>query len=166
MKHTLLFVDDEESILSSLARLFRREDYNILTALSGRKGLEIIKEQNISLVVSDHMMPNMTGVDFLAEVKEISPDTIRIILTGYADLDATMDAINRGEVYRFITKPWNDKELSATVSQSLDYRDLIFKNRSLTKTVSRQSNLLEKLEEKHPGITEVERTANGTIIID
>ena len=99
MKHTILFVDDEENILSALVRLFRKEDYEIVTAISGMDGMKIIEEREIPLVISDHRMPGMTGVDFLAKVKEISPDTIRIMLTGYADLEAAIAAINKGEVY-------------------------------------------------------------------
>jgi len=166
MKPTILFVDDEENILSSLVRLFRKEDYDLLTATGGEEGLKIVESRDISLVISDHMMPGMTGVDFLTRVKDISPDTIRIMLTGYADLEAAISAINKGEVYRFISKPWNDEELKLTVRQSLDYRDLVLKNRSLTRTVKKQYEVLKGLEKDYPGISSVSRSEDGTIVID
>jgi DNA-binding NtrC family response regulator len=165
MKNSILLVDDEESIINSLIRLFRNEDYEIFTATSGKKGLEIMENNEISLVISDHKMPEMSGVEFLALSREISPGTIRIMLTGYADLQASIDAINKGEVYRFITKPWNDEELKMTVKQSLDYRNLIQANRSLTKTIKKQAGIFNKLEESHPGITEVARLEGGAIIV-
>lgn len=166
MKPKILFVDDEENILNSLVRLFRKEDYEILTATSGAGGLKIAEANNIDLVISDHRMPEMTGVDFLARMKEISPDTMRIMLTGYADLEAAIAAINKGEVYRFISKPWNDEELKLTVRQTLEYRNLVLKNRDLTKTVRKQYELLKGLEKEFPGISEIKRDEDGSIIID
>jgi len=166
MKQTVLLVDDEKSILSSLARLFRNEDFEIFTATSGAEGIEIVEEKDISLIISDHRMPEMTGVEFLSRAKDISPDSIRIMLTGYADLEASIAAINKGEVYRFITKPWNDEELLLTVKQALEYRDLKLTNRHLTKTVQKQSRLLKKLEDHYPGISKVSRSSDGAIIID
>lgn len=112
---TVLFVDDERNILNAFMRVFRMEGYNILTAGSGPEGLELAKGNRVALVVSDHRMPGMEGVEFLSKVKAVSPDTVRFMLTGYADLKAVMGAINKGEVYRYITKPWNDDELKAAV---------------------------------------------------
>jgi response regulator RpfG family c-di-GMP phosphodiesterase len=166
MRPAVLFVDDEENILSALVRLFRKEDYELFTATSGAEGLKMVEEREISLVISDQRMPGMTGVDFLARVKEISPDTVRVMLTGYADLEATIAAINKGEVYRFITKPWNDEDLKLTVRQSLDYRDLVLKNRSLTRAVKKQYEILQALEKDYPGISTVTRSDDGAIIID
>jgi len=166
MEQTVLFVDDEKSILSSLVRLFRNEEFEIFTATSGAEGIEIVEEKDVSLVISDHRMPEMTGVEFLSRVKDISPDSIRIMLTGYADLEASIAAINKGEVYRFITKPWNDEELLITVKQALEYRDLKLTNRHLNNTVQKQSRLLKKLEGHYPGISKVSRSSDGAIIID
>ena len=166
MKDTLLIVDDEKSIIDSLIRLFRKEDIEIFKATSGADGLKIIEEEEISLVISDHRMPHMSGVDFLARLKEISPDTIRIMLTGYADLQATVDAINKGEVYRFISKPWNDEELLMIVRQSLEYRNILMENRQLTRTVKRQSSILNKLEGQYPGISDITRGEDGSIVLD
>ncbi len=168
MKHTLLFVDDEENILSSLSRLFQGEGYNIVMAKNAEEGLEKIadKELTISLVMSDHMMPGMKGVDFLVEVKGLAPDIVRIMLTGQADLGSTIEAINKGEVYRFITKPWNDDDLVLTIKQSLEYRELRYRNQHLTNIVKKHHYFIKKLEEHHPDITEVIKGSNGSIIID
>ncbi|HHL39588.1 MAG TPA: response regulator [Deltaproteobacteria bacterium] len=166
MKHTLLIVDDEASILSSLVRLFRREDFRVLTATSGRNALKLLEENDVSLIISDYRMPETDGVELLSRAREISPDTIRIILTGYADLDAAVDAINKGEVYKFITKPWNNEELLQTVKRSLDYLDLMRANRRLTRTVKKQAHIIRKLEESHPGITNVVRTDDGSIVVN
>ncbi len=144
-EHTLLFVDDEENIQRSLQRVFRREGYNILTASSGGEGLEKIAQTPVDLILSDQRMPQMSGVEFLREVRKTSPDTVRIILTGYADVQAAMDAINQGEVYRFITKPWNEQELKLTVKRALEQRDLLLENRRLNELIKRQNDELMEL---------------------
>ena len=166
MRPAILFVDDEENILSALVRIFRKEDYEVLTANSGAEGLKIAESREIALVISDHRMPGMTGVEFLSRIKEISPDTVRIMLTGYADLESTIAAINMGEVFRFISKPWSDSDLKLTVKQSLDYRDLVLKNRTLTRVVKKQYDALKTLEKNYPGISDVSRSDDGSIIVD
>jgi len=143
VKHTILFVDDEINILNSLKRLFRREGYNILAANSGVEAIEYFKENNISLVISDQRMPEMTGVEVLAKVKKLSPDTIRIMLTGYADINAVVAAINKGEVYRFIAKPWNDEDIKLLVKHSLQQLDLQKENKRLTELTNRQNEELK-----------------------
>ena len=105
---TLLLVDDEEKILSSLERLFRKEGYTILRADSGKQGLNFLKKYTINVILSDQKMPEMTGVEFLSKAKILYPDTIRIILSGYSDLESILDAINKGEIFRFVTKPWDN----------------------------------------------------------
>ena len=103
---TLLFVDDEANILSSLKRLFRPLGYRIFTAESGAQGLEIMERETVDLVVSDMRMPEMNGAQFLEKVREKWPETVRILLTGYAEIGATIEAINKGQIYRYISKPW------------------------------------------------------------
>ncbi|UGQ47801.1 EAL domain-containing protein [Massilia endophytica] len=112
---TLLLVDDEPSVLSSLERLFRREGYRILSAGSGKQGLELLASNDVQVVISDQRMPEMQGTEFMARAKELYPDTVRMILSGYADLTSVKDAINRGAVYKFLSKPWDDDELRETV---------------------------------------------------
>lgn len=112
---TLLLVDDEPSILSSLKRLFRREGYFLLTAESGEEGLELLASNPVGVVISDARMPAMSGAEFLGKVRELYPDTIRMILSGYTELSAVTSAVNRGELFGFFTKPWNDDELLEAV---------------------------------------------------
>lgn len=118
----ILCVDDEKSVLKALERLFLDTDYEILTAMSGDEGLDLLKNSGqIQLVVSDYRMPKMNGVDFLKEVYKIRPDTVRIVLSGYADTAAIVEAINEGKIYKFIPKPWNDDELKVTISKALEH---------------------------------------------
>jgi DNA-binding NtrC family response regulator len=109
----LLFVDDEPRILESLSALF--SDYVVHTAQHGYEALNILKTRQISVIVSDQMMPEMTGVEFLRQAKLTSPDSIRILMTGYADLQAIVDSVNVGEVFRYINKPWNTDKLRETI---------------------------------------------------
>ncbi|MGE5471278.1 MAG: ATPase, T2SS/T4P/T4SS family [Bacteroidota bacterium] len=130
-KYRLLLVDDELGIVKALARVFRQENYEVVTAASGAEGLERLAEGGFQLVISDFMMPGMTGAQFLREVKQRWPDTIRIMLTGHANTDAVMGAINDGAVYKFILKPWNDDDLRVTVALALEQFDLMARNRVL-----------------------------------
>ena len=108
---TLLLVDDDVNVLSSLHRLFRRDGYRILTAVSPAEGFDLLALYPVQVIVCDQRMPIMSGTEFLAKVKEMYPDTIRIILSGYTGLEAVLDSINRGAIYRFYTKPWDDTQL-------------------------------------------------------
>ncbi|MBD5804932.1 Type II secretion system protein E [Azoarcus sp. Aa7] len=131
-RYRILFVDDEPSILKALARIFRAESYEILTAGSGAEALARLKEAPVQVIISDYMMPGMNGADLLKQVKSLYPETIRIMLTGHADTGAVMGAINDGAVYKFILKPWNDDDLRVTVSLALEQFDLVQKNRALS----------------------------------
>ncbi|MDW8466191.1 MAG: response regulator [Chloroherpetonaceae bacterium] len=113
-KHHLLLVDDEPMILHSLSLLFC-EDYVVHTATSGTEGLELLQQHPISVIISDQRMPQMTGIEFLRQAKEIAPNAIRILMTGYSDLQAVIDSVNVGEVFRYINKPWQAEKLKETV---------------------------------------------------
>jgi response regulator RpfG family c-di-GMP phosphodiesterase len=112
---TVLCVDDEPFVVASLSRLLRHE-YNVITATSGEQALQIVMQQRIDVLVSDQRMPGMKGVDLLKRVRDVSPATMRILLTGYADLNAIVDSVNEGEVFRYITKPWKNEVLRYTVN--------------------------------------------------
>src|SRR5262245_6978899 len=116
----VLFVDDEVNILKSLARLFRADGLRIFTASSAPEALALLATEPIQVVVSDQRMPGTTGAKLLAQVRERWPDVARILLTGYAEIQVAIEAINQGEIFRLLTKPWNDSELRATVRQALD----------------------------------------------
>jgi diguanylate cyclase (GGDEF)-like protein len=115
---TLLLVDDEPNILRALTRTLRRDGYRILTAGSARQAFELLAENEVQVVLSDQRMPAMSGTDFLGEVKSLYPDTVRLVLSGYTDLAAVTEAINRGAIYRFLTKPWVDEQLREHVREA------------------------------------------------
>ena len=110
-ERTLLLLDDEENMLRSLVRLFRRDGYKVLTASTVREAFDLLAGNSVQVIVSDQRMPDMSGTEFLAKVRDLYPDTVRMILSGYTDLATITEAINRGAIYRFLTKPWNDDEL-------------------------------------------------------
>ncbi|MCE5182106.1 MAG: EAL domain-containing protein [Betaproteobacteria bacterium] len=115
---TLLLVDDDHAILSALKRLLRHEGYRILTASSAEEGMELLAVHHVAVVVSDQRMPEITGAEFLAKVREMYPNTIRIILSGHADLKAITEVVNRGEIYKFLEKPWDDRALLETLREA------------------------------------------------
>ena len=119
MSKTVLFVDDEINILKSLERLFVDYDYTLLTAVNAERALELFQNHEVAVAVSDHMMPGCLGVEFFHRLKEISPHTVKILMTGYGDLSIALAAINSGEVYRFILKPWNDDQMVQSVEQAM-----------------------------------------------
>jgi len=140
----VLFVDDEKNILSSLRRLTMDEDFETLVAGSGAEGLEILaREENIGLVVSDQRMPEMTGAEFLARARELHPDIPRIVLTGYADVSAAIDAINKGGACRYIRKPWEDQELLQIIRSEVDRFRLQQENKRLQEIIRAKNEELE-----------------------
>jgi response regulator RpfG family c-di-GMP phosphodiesterase len=114
----LLCVDDEQFILSALQRLFKSQ-YEVLTAGSGQAAVKLLEQTPVDVVISDQRMPGMTGVDLFKHIRETSPSTMRVLLTGYADLPATIEAVNSGEVFRYVTKPWNNDSLRMTVALAM-----------------------------------------------
>lgn len=120
-EHTLLLVDDEPDILAALKRILRREGYQILTATSAEEGMELLATHKIGVVISDQRMPNMTGSEFLAKVRVMYPDTIRIILSGHADLKMITEVANHGEIYKFLGKPWDNAVLLETLREAFRY---------------------------------------------
>jgi diguanylate cyclase (GGDEF)-like protein/PAS domain S-box-containing protein len=115
---TLLLIDDEQNILNSLKRLFRRESFRVLTANSGREALELLAVNQVQVIISDQRMPEMSGVELLSRVKELYPDTVRIVLSGYSELSTVTEAINRGAIWKYLSKPWDDDKLRDEVRQA------------------------------------------------
>ncbi|MBU0675084.1 MAG: response regulator [Proteobacteria bacterium] len=116
---TLLIVDDEELVVKSLVRELADWDLNLLVAHNGKEALALFKDHEIHVVMTDNRMPGMTGIELLQEVKKISPVTVRIMMTGYADLTTALGAINSGEIFKFIVKPWNNDELEGILQEAL-----------------------------------------------
>jgi FixJ family two-component response regulator len=148
MTHSILIVDDERNILTALGRLFRKEPYRILTADNAEEALLILKQgEQPKVIISDQRMPKIDGAEFLALVKDILPDTIRIMLTGFSDINAAMEAINKGGIYRYILKPWNDQELKITVKRAIERYDLVQQNMGLTQELKQKNITLENLNQ-------------------
>jgi response regulator RpfG family c-di-GMP phosphodiesterase len=141
----LLLVDDEANVLASLRRLFRPLGYTIHTAVGGAEGLAILAQEPIDLVISDMRMPQMTGAEFLAQVAQRWPGVTRILLTGYADLDATVDAINRGHIYGYFSKPWEDNEIRLAVHHAFEQKRLREERDRLLDMTRRQNDELKAL---------------------
>jgi DNA-binding NtrC family response regulator len=165
-KSKLLLVDDEPNLTSALVRSLDRSQFEIFTADSAQKGLMILAGNDIDVVVSDERMPGMTGSQFLAEVRKQWPNTIRMILSGQADLEAAVRAINEGEVYRFLLKPCHPKELQMTILQGLQQKKLVAQSRKLLQEHQKTQNLIEELEKANPGITKIEMDEDGAIMMD
>lgn len=141
----ILCVDDELPILSSLKRTFRPHGYEVFTANSGREGLELLEHEPVDLVISDMRMPEMDGAHFLQQVYERWPDTKRILLTGFADIESTVAAVNLGKIWCYISKPWSDQELIATVAQAVEHRRLAAEIARLNALTQRQNEELKEL---------------------
>lgn len=128
---TVLLVDDEPNVLTALKRLLRPEGYRLITAKDGPAGLAALAENNVDLVISDQRMPGMSGVEFLTRVKALRPETVRMVLSGYTELESITNAINEGAIAKFLTKPWDDEQLRATVAEALRVKALGDENRRL-----------------------------------
>ncbi len=143
--YTILMVDDELNVIRSLKRLFRKEHYNIITANSGVEGLETVKSNSVDVIISDQRMPRISGVEFLSKVRKDFPRIIRMILSGYTDIQTVTAAINEGNVYKFILKPWDDNYLLDAVHEALRLRALQDENESLNKEIRNKNEELTRI---------------------
>jgi DNA-binding NtrC family response regulator len=180
--YRIMLVDDEENILKALRRvltstpcIYDGVEYKIRveTFTSPDAALQHARQNAVDLVLSDYRMPGKDGVAFLREFKEIQPDAARLILSGYADLNALIGAINEAQIYRFLNKPWNDYELVSSIAQALAYRDLTLENQHLADkarvdngSMTPQELERRRLEEQEPGITKVNWGPDGSVILD
>ena len=159
MHPTVLIVDDEPLVLSVIKDILAKGPYEVFGARSASEALELMAHQEIDVVISDERMPGIPGSEFLAIVKKRYPNTMRMILTGHASVEAAIKAINEGEIYRFLTKPCNSEQLHAAVKDALAHREK-------GNYTQRSYSLLASLEKQAPGITRVKRDEDGAIIID
>lgn len=180
--YRIMLVDDEQNILNALRRLFASPSsqdagspkFEVETFISPQQALGRAEEGVVfDLVISDYRMPEMDGVAFLKAFKSIQPNAERLILSGYADLNALVGAINEAQIFRFITKPWHDYELKSAVAQALAHRSLLLENQRLADQVrlqlgviSKQEEALKRLEEEMPGITKVHWGEDGSVMLD
>jgi len=143
-KSNILYIDDEAHNLNSFRAAFRR-DYEIFTAISASEGLKVLQDNEIHVIVTDQRMPEMTGIEFLESVIHHYPDIPRILLTGYADIDSVIDAINKGNVYKYVQKPWDEKELRITINSALEIFLLQKQKEKLTEQLLETNEQLEFL---------------------
>lgn len=143
-KINVLYVDDEQNNLISFKATFRIK-YNVYTALSGEDAIKILNNNPIDIIITDQRMPNMTGVQFLESILEAHPDPMRILLTGYADLNAVIDAVNKGKIFHYLTKPWNEEELDITIKRAFEVYTLRKDEKELTEKLGVTNAQLEFL---------------------
>lgn len=146
-RYTILLVDDEPSILTSLYRVFRKEEYEILISNDPLEALDMLKERNVHLIMSDYRMPALDGITFLRNAMKLQPDAIRIVLSGYAESSVIIAAINDGGIYKFITKPWEDDLLKVEVKHALERYELGSTNRRLLEDIKKQNEDLKNINQ-------------------
>ena len=153
MAETVLFVDDEENVLKAVERIFIGSDLIILRASSAEEALSIIGKENVAVLVSDNLMPGIRGVELLSRLKSISPDTVKILMTGHADIPTAIDAINKGEVFRFIEKPWDNAELVNTITEGIEryriLRSLRTNDEAITRSLAQTIELKDRCTRGH-----------------
>ncbi|MCX8070428.1 MAG: response regulator [Thermodesulfovibrionales bacterium] len=161
----ILIVDDEINVTEALKRIFIDEPYLIITSNSAQEGLKLLYKDKFKVVISDERMPEMSGSEFLSIVRKEFPHIIRIILTGYASLDSAVRAINNGEIYRYLTKPWEETQLRLIVRDAVDKFNLEEENRRLLETIKNQAITLKMIEQQYPGITKIDEDEKGSILL-
>jgi len=150
-KGTILVVDDDELVLKSLTREIKEDSYQVLTAINATNALQILKENQVDVVISDHKMPGVQGMSLLRIIKDHYPDVVRIMLTGHADLEAAITAINEIEVFRFYTKPWNRQDILSGLVQAMRKRRFKVETKNLFRAMSLQ---LSKIKSTNPELAE------------
>ena len=168
-RHSILLIDDEEAVLEIMIMALADEGYDLRTAGSAEEALAILKESpDVSLIISDQLMPGMTGVQFFTQARHICPDALRVLLTGYTDTDAIIDAINSGGIHRYLTKPWRREELLHTIREMLGKADLVMENRRLDELVKKQNaelmELNKSLEELQVSYEKTRMILEGTVL--
>jgi DNA-binding NtrC family response regulator len=149
---TILFVDDDEKILSALRRALRHTDYRLLFATRPDEALDLLEREKADIVVSDHLMPGMTGFDLLKVVRQRHPEVVRIMLTGQATAEVAVTAVKQGEIYRCLSKPWEDAEMQVTLHLACERLALERENRRLVAVLRAHEVALVRLRIEHPSI--------------
>jgi len=160
-QRTLLLVDDEESIVSSIKRLLRRDGYHVITANSGAQGLQRLAEHKVDVILSDQRMPGMTGVELLRRAKELYPETVRMVLSGYTELQSITDAINEGAIYKFLTKPWDDERLRGHIAEAFTQKEMIDENKRLGSAVIVANQELSEVNDRLQALLAEQREKNS-----
>jgi response regulator RpfG family c-di-GMP phosphodiesterase len=143
-KINILYVDDELNNLISFKAVFRIK-YNVFTAISGQEAIKTLREKAINIIITDQRMPQMTGVEFLESILDEFPDPIRILLTGYADMNAVIDAVNKGKIFHYLSKPWNEEELDLTINRAFEVYKQKMEEKEMNSKLSISNEQLEFL---------------------
>lgn len=166
----LVLIDDDVNILNALKRVLRSTDWEVVTFSSPLNAIAELLADDVDLIMSDYRMPDMDGVAALNALRDTCPSAVRLLMSGHADLDGVLKAINQAEIYRFVVKPWDDADLIMTLESALKYQGMVQENsrladlvRSQQDQIQRQQQELRRLEQESPGITRVDRDADGSI---
>lgn len=169
----IMVLDDEDNILRALRRVLSGNDQDVELFSNPHEALRRAQVAIFDLIISDYRMPGMDGVHFLCEVKKLQPESMRIIISGHADMQGLLGAINEAEIFRFVRKPWDDYDLQATVQNALLHRSILVENRRLADQVRRQREILHrqsaairKLETQYPGLTKVNWGMDGSVVME
>lgn len=165
-KATILVVDDEQDILQLIADILATQNYEVLTAVSAEKALSIIENQQVDIVITDENMPGMSGTELLSIMRFQHPDIISMMITGYADVETTIRAINDAQVYKFFTKPLRMTDLIISVKNALEHQQCMTEVNRLKRKVSEQKKHIAELEHLYPGITQLNKDPSGAIVIE
>ena len=165
LAHTVLVVDDQPDVLALLRRSLRELGCRILTTNSPTAALEMMRTNQVDVLISDIDMPGMSGLDLIARARVVAPHVVRILLTGHVTLDSALRAVNEGEVHRYLTKPWNDRELLDTLRDALQRLEELRRGAAAAQAATRRGAVMAELEREHPGITRVERD-DGAYTLD
>jgi DNA-binding NtrC family response regulator len=164
MEHIVLFIDDDPMIVKSIQRLLRREPFQLVTAGSAQQGFTLADIYDFSLVISDFSMPGMDGLEFLGKIKAQNPQVLTMMLTGKAEIDLAVKAINDAGVYKFILKPWDENDLKLTIRRALESLEVVKERDDLRSKVDAQAQVMAQLEKSYPGITRIKRDRDGYLI--
>lgn len=166
-KTLIVCVDDDESMLAAVSRTLRREpSYEVRPTLSCKQALDWIRDENVAVVVSDYEMPEMTGGQLTGLAKRLRPETVRILLTGRRTLDTAIDGINQGEIFRFLSKPFEDRQLRQAVQEAVQRNTELVALSGERERRERREALRAALEVEYPGISRVERDGNVFVVTD
>lgn len=164
MNDTILIVDDEPHIIRSIRRMLMEERFRMLSAGSGDDALDIMQDQAVDLVISDHKMPGMSGVELLSIIHAEYPDTLTILMTAHADIPTAVAAVNEAGIYKFILKPWDEETFHSTICRAMHLKGKLARRTSVTHQVGLRDAMLEKLEREYPGITRVDKDERGYVM--
>ena len=165
-EETVLIVDDESCVLEAISNMLSTQRYTVLTAESAEEALSILSSQQVDIIITDENMPGISGNELLNIVRHNYPGTIPMMMTGYADLQTTIRAINDGQVYKFFTKPVGMSDLIASVAKALEHQKCVKEVTQLKGKISEQKIYISKLENLYPGITQLKKDQSGAILIE